>query len=118
MSRLYGPAFAAFAAALAWPCEIAAQEAPGTTTLRPVEITAPRPARPRAAPKQVQRPRPPVARRPAPPPPPPTLTTAAPSTPGLNAAPSPLVQRYQLPQTTESRTIERIEQTTNIVDAP
>jgi iron complex outermembrane recepter protein len=98
MSRLHGLAPAAiFAAALAWSHCAAAQDAPEATTLRPVDVNArpARPVRPRATPRPA--PRQATARRPVSAPP--TLTTAAPSTAGLNAAPSPLVQRYQLPQT-------------------
>jgi iron complex outermembrane receptor protein len=94
--------------------EPAPPPATSQTPLREVVVST-QPARPRAAPRTARRPT--VARRPTTATTPPaTLTTVAQSSPGLNATPSPIKERYQLPQTTESRTAEKIEQTTNIVD--
>jgi iron complex outermembrane receptor protein len=45
-----------------------------------------------------------------------TPPTTSPASEGIYATPSPVKERYQLPQTTESLTAKRIEQTTNVVD--
>jgi iron complex outermembrane recepter protein len=93
-----------------------AQEAavPGATALPPVIVTAPRVQRvttkraPRARVKQQAQPvQPPRAA-------PPVATQA--SAPGPVAGPAPVKEKYQLPQTSEGVTAQKIEQTTNIVD--
>jgi iron complex outermembrane receptor protein len=84
--------------------------APEAVPIREVVVTtttARRGTPKRAAP----RPAPP---RPAAPPPIPT-GTGSPGD-GLYATPAPIKERYQLPQTVESVTAQRIEQTTNIID--
>jgi iron complex outermembrane recepter protein len=120
MSRLNACVPAALSASLVVfsPVLAIAQESPAApatneTPIRPVNVSTQRP-RPAAAPKQAPRRTvaPPTARAPV------TSTASGPPglAPSLVAAPAPIVERYQLPQTTESRTAEKIEQTTNIVD--
>jgi iron complex outermembrane receptor protein len=101
MSRLYLWA-CAFAAALALACPASAQS---PVTLPEVVVTS--------KPKPVRRAKPAPA-----PPSPPVETAPADVLPASNMpGPAPIKERYQLPQTVESITAERIEQTVNLIDS-
>lgn len=90
------------------------QPAGGAATVRlPNVVVETRRAR-RARPRRASTP-PRPTRVAAPPPTAPAPATAAGSQ-GIYATPSPIKERYQLPQTTESVTAKRIEQTVNAVD--
>ena len=90
--------------ALALACPALAQS---TVTLPEIVVSGPLKPPPHRRPA---RPKPPVVIAPAAPAP--AQPASASSLPG----PSPLQQRYQLPQTVESITAERIERTVNVVD--
>lgn len=85
---------------------------PGATPLPPlvVESSVPRPIK-RTPARQATR-----AATAAPKPPQGAVTTTATESAGLIAGPAPVKEKYQLPQTTEGITRERIEQTVNAVD--
>ena len=90
--------------ALALACPALAQS---TVTLPEIVVSGPlKPPRHR----KPARPKPPVVTAPVAPAP------AQPSSASSLPGPSPLQQRYQLPQTAESITAERIERTVNVVD--
>jgi iron complex outermembrane recepter protein len=105
----------AVSAIIGAPVPARAQEAaaPGATQLPPVVVE---PAAPRRV-AQKRRPAKRVARAtPAAPRPQAILTVTPAAGTGLIAGPAPVKQKYQLAQTSESATAQRIEQTVNIVD--
>ena len=101
-------------------CETARAEtaAPGATQLPPVVVQPPTPRR-FAQKRKPARPFARTTRRPAAPKPQPAVTTtptAVSANAGIVAGPAPVKEKYQLPQTSEGLTAEKIQQTVNVVD--